>query len=117
MSSPIMPIGSRADLPSSTAPAIRQDGDAAAFISELAAEAHPLGIQAARMAPPREVLEQVAQAGAVHERMRGEGLELRFTGAEQNGPPRVAMIDAGVAAPRELSLTEAFAIAAGGTPE
>jgi hypothetical protein len=115
MSSPIMPIGSPADPPSSTAPAIKQEGDGAAFVCEPAAEGRSFEIQATRMTPPQEVIEQVAQAAAVHESMRAEGLELRFSDADRGGPPRVEMIDQAGAATRELSLAEAFAIASGTT--
>lgn len=116
MSSPIMPIGSSADPPSSTAPAIRQEGDAAAFVSELAAGGRALEIDAARVSPPPEVLDQVARAAAVHERLRSEGVELRFSLRGQGAAPRVEMIDGGGSS-RELSLTDAFAMAAGADRE
>ncbi len=114
MSSPIMPIGSPADPPSSSAPPI-DGGDIASFVSEISGETGQPPISASQGHPPREVLDQLEEAASAHERLRGEGRELRFT-APEGASLMVELVDDEGATLRELSLAEAFAIAAGETP-
>jgi hypothetical protein len=113
MSSPIMPIQGPADLSTAT-PADGSDAaDFGTFVSELASSEAMLAPVASRGAPPQEVLDQIAAAGRIHERLRENGQHLRFIAAAPGGPTRIEIHDSEGNVVRTLSTTEAFELAAG----
>jgi hypothetical protein len=113
MSSPILPINGPSEVstaaPSSNAGTV----DISAFVSELARNDTTLGLVASRGAPPPELLEQIAAAGAIDERLRAGGQQLRFSRATPGERTRVEIRDRDGNAVRTLSIAEAVEIAAG----
>jgi len=68
-------------------------------------------IQAARAAPPAEVLEQIGAAVRTHARMLGRGQELRFSLGEHPGGVSVELVDSTSGRARALSVTQAVEMA------
>ncbi len=115
MSSPILPTTGPPG-PSTVTPPARGAGDIAAFVAELAASDGALALDASRGGPPPEVLEQIAAAGAIHERLGESGLQLRFSPATSGGTT-IGIHDSAGDLVRTLSVTEAVELAAGKPPE
>jgi hypothetical protein len=113
MSSPILPIkspsGPSRAMPSATSGA----DDVGAFLSELAVSEDSLALYASRGGPPPEVFEQIAAAGAIDERLRESGHQLRFSTAAPGERTRIEIHDPEGNAVRTLSTAEALELAAG----
>lgn len=116
MSSPILPIQGPPDVSRATPSAAGEAAGISAFVSELASREAALGPAASRGAPPPEVLDQIAAAARVDERLRESGQQLRFIAAAPGEPTRIELHDREDGAVRTLSTTEAFELAAGGSP-
>ena len=112
MSSPVTPVpGSRGPSePMSPAPA--HPGDPTGFAVELEAVERALTVDARTASPPPGLLEQVAAAGAVHDRLAAEGVHVSFSAANV-GRPGAVMLQAADGSARSISLSEAGDIAAG----
>jgi hypothetical protein len=118
MSSPITPIdgpSGRSDIspPPTTPPARSGPVDIAAFARELAGLHRGPGVQAANEGPPPEVLAQIAGAARIHQELRRNGEELRFSLEEGNRSVQVELHDRERGHSRSLSVVEALEIAAG----
>jgi hypothetical protein len=109
MSSPIPPISGPTVPPGHPSRPAAVLGDHAGFISQLAASER---VEASRGAPPREVLDQIAAAGAVNDRLREGGAELRFLPAEWGRRVTIELHD-GEGNVRTISAAEALDIVAG----
>lgn len=112
MSSPILPIE---DPTNRSTVACAQDslmGDISAFVSELTARESTLALAASRGGPPPELLEQIAVAGRIDERLRESGEHLRFFAAPGERT-RIEVHDGDGNAVRILSTIEAVAMATG----
>jgi hypothetical protein len=72
-----------------------------------------LAITASRGGPPREVLEQIAVAIGIEERLRAAGRRLRFHAAERGERMRIEFHDCDGAVVRTVSAVEAVEVAAG----
>jgi hypothetical protein len=113
MNSPIMPIQGPADLSTANPAAGSDTADFGTFVSELAASETMLAPVAARGAPPQQVLDQMAAASRIHERLRESGEQVRFITAAPGGPTRIEIHDGEGNLVRSLSTVEAFELAAG----
>lgn len=113
MSSPILPINGPSELSTAAPSPNAGTVDISAFVSELAAHEAALGLLASRGGPPPEVLEQIAAAGAIDQRLRADGQQLRFERAMPGERTRIEIHDREGNAVRTLSTTEAVEIAAG----
>jgi hypothetical protein len=114
MNSPILPIKGHPDLPRATDPADSDAADIGAFVSELAASEATLAPSASRGAPPPQVLEEIAAAARIHERLRETGQYLRVFAAAASGErARIELHDGEGNAVKTLSMTEAIELAAG----
>jgi len=111
MSSPILPIAGPGDPINFTRPTA-EGGSDAAFISELDA-ARGISIGAGRGAAPPEVLDEVAEAGRLHDELRREGHVLAFLPTAPGNAPAIELRDLRGNTLRTLTTAEAFAIAAG----
>jgi len=107
MSPPIVPDNSPRGGAALTPPAGEQPADTAVP----AARACVPVIQAARAAPPADVLEQIGAAVRTHARMLGRGQELRFTLGEYPGGVSVELLDSASGHARALSVTQAVEMA------
>ena len=113
MSSPILPTNGPSG-PSTLAPPASSGGeDIRAFVSELAASETTFALAASRGGPSPELLDQIAAAGTIAERLRASGYELRFTPAERGGHTRIEIHDREGNAIRTVSTAEALEMAAG----
>jgi len=113
MSSPILPVEDQAHdpgLPSTVPTATVANADAVEFVAALAAGtgAPP---QAAHGGPPAEVLRQMRAAGALAERLREDGYQLRFLTTECGERTVIELQDAGGRAVRVLTAAEAVELA------
>jgi hypothetical protein len=113
MSSPIIPIEGPSDPSRVTPPADSGADDIAPFAYELEAGETTFALAASRGGPPHEVLEQIALAGTIDERLRASGQQLRFTLAEGGRRTRIEMHDREGNVVRTLSAAEALEMAAG----
>jgi len=113
MSSPIMPIQGPADLSTVTPAADSDVADFSTFVSELACSEALHAPVATRGAPPQDVLDQIAAAGRIHERLCESGQQLHFIAAVPGAPTRIEIHDSEGNVVRTLSTTEAFELAAG----
>jgi hypothetical protein len=109
MNSPILPTTGPPDLSGSTSIAATDAAD----VSELAASEATLAPVARRGAPPQQVLDQIAAAGRIHERLRDSGQHLRFFAAAAGERARIELHDAHGGLVRILSAAEAIELAAG----
>jgi hypothetical protein len=114
MSSPIQPISGRAEAPAQSSFPAATVGEAGDFLSQLTAVQR---IEASRGTPPHEVLDQIAAAADVHDRLRAGGAELRFERTASGGRVRIDLHSAGPGTPRTISAAEALEILAGKTAE
>lgn len=114
MNSPLLPT------PGHVGPATRTSSanpdDASAFAAELGAQ-RPLTIGARTAGPPSELLEQMSEAAGLQQQLRERGEELRFSKPGPGERVAITLHDTAAIAPRRVSVTEAFAIAAGETSE
>lgn len=110
MSSPIMPIsdplGPPRIKPSAAAEDIR------AFVSELTAGEGSFALDVSRGGPPPAVLDQIAAAGKIEERLREDGRQLRFS-TGQDGHTIIEVRDNTGETIERLSVAEALEVAAG----
>jgi hypothetical protein len=113
MSSPILPIQGAPDLPTATASAAGDAADISAFVSELAASEAMLAPVVSRGAPPPRVFDQIAAADRIHEWLRENGHQLRFSAAAPGERTRVELCDGEGNAVKTLSVIEAFELASG----
>jgi len=113
MSSPILPTNGPSGPPILAPPATSGAEDISAFVSELAASETSFALAASRGGPPPQVLDQIAAAGTIAERLRASGYQLRFTDAERGGHTRIEIHDRDGHAVRTLSTAEALDMAAG----
>jgi hypothetical protein len=116
MNSPILPArGPRwPATPMNTAKPV--GGAIPAALADLPAGAGTFAIEAARGAPPAELLELLAAASRVCEGLRARGRALRFAGGD-GARPAIALCDLDGDALRTLSISEAIEIAAGSPAE
>jgi hypothetical protein len=113
MSSPIQPIdGPSGQATLTPVPGARAD-DTGAFLSELAAGADSLAVDASRGGPPPEVLDEIAAAARIEERLRESGQQLRFSSAPRAGRVAIELHDSQGGVVRALSAAEAIELAAG----
>ncbi len=110
MSSPILPIEGPSG-PRFAGCAATVAGDVDDFLAELNAGGRALSIAVVRMGPPPEVLEQIAAAATIEQRMRAAGLRVSFAPAVAGGRAQAEIHDRDGFA-RSLTLTEAFELAA-----
>jgi hypothetical protein len=113
MSSPTQPIDGPLGQATLTPSAPSSVDDVGAFLSELAASADSLSIDASRGGPPPEVLDQIAAAGRIEEQLRESGQQLRFCAATPTEQVRVELHDSQRNVVRPLSIAEALELAAG----
>jgi hypothetical protein len=117
MSSPIAPTPS----PAGTGPVLRAArvvrpgsqppvGGAAASVPSVSLSAIP-------SSPPQEVLDQMAGAARVYERLNSQGRELRFAHDQDNGRTTIEVRDRRGNVLKQLSPAEALDLAAGGPLE
>ncbi len=111
MSSPILPINGPSDLVNAAPSADAGTARISAVVSELAARESAFSPIASPGGPPPELLEQIAAAGRIEERLRDAGQRLRFTRATPGERTRIELHDGD--AVRALSIGEAVEIAAG----
>lgn len=74
----------------------------------------PPSIDLTESGPPAEVLEQMAQADAINERLRASGRQLSFALSSDGCSLQIELRDTDGNLLRALSAAEAFEIAAGG---
>jgi hypothetical protein len=113
MSSPIMPIRGPLGPSSPTPPATAGGGDFAVLMSKLYGSDQGPGIEAARGGPPPELLDQMAAADEINQRLHESGRELRFSIAESGTDVKVELQDLDGSVLRTVSVAEALEIAAG----
>ncbi len=113
MSSPIMPAQGPTGPSTAPPPTSHLPGDTGAFVSELAASEASLALGASRGGPPAEVLDQVAAAAAIADRLRQDGHRLQFLEAGAGQPARLEIEDLQTNSVRTLSAAEAAELAAG----
>ena len=113
MSSPILPMRGPAAPSRVTPPADSSAEDIGAFISDLVAGRTPLALAASRGGPPPDVLDQIAAAGRIEERLRQDGHQLRFSPTARGGRTTIEIHDREGNAVRTLSTAEALDLAAG----
>jgi hypothetical protein len=113
MNSPILPTTGPPDLSGSTSIAATDAADVSELASELAASEATLAPVARRGAPPQQVLDQIAAAGRIHERLRDSGQHLRFFAAAAGERARIELHDVHGGLVRILSAAEAIELAAG----
>jgi hypothetical protein len=111
MSSPILPIqGPSGPRCADCATTVADDVDD--LLTRLNADGRALSIAVVRVGPPAEVLEQIAAAGAIEQRMRAAGQRVRFVPAAP-GERTQAEIHDRDGSVRPLTLSEACELAAG----
>jgi hypothetical protein len=113
MSSPILPINGPSELSRAAQSPDAGSAELSAFVSELAAGETAFALVAGRGSPPPELLEQIAAAGVIDERLRADGQQLRFSRAADGERTRVEIRDCDGNAVRTLSIAEAVEIAVG----
>jgi hypothetical protein len=113
MSSPILPITDFTGRPTDIPQAPTGAEDIGAIVSALSAGEFPLTLIASRGGPPPELLEEIAAAGMIEERLRDGGHRLRFTSAVGGRPTTIELIDRDGNTMRSLSTAEALEVAAG----
>jgi hypothetical protein len=114
--SSILPMKGPLDLPTSTLSA--EDGgtdDINAFVSELTATEATLVPVASRGAPPMDVLDQMAAARRIYDRLRERGHQLSFLIGASGEPTSIELHDRDGNLVKRLSTLEAFELAAGRT--
>jgi hypothetical protein len=111
MHSPILPVGGPSG-PPIAGPGASVVSDVDDLVAGL--NAGTLSIAAARVGPPTEVLEQMAAASAIEQRLRSAGQRLRFSAPAPGGRTTVELHDCDGLTMRTLSITEAFSLACGG---
>jgi hypothetical protein len=111
MSSPILPIqGPSGPRCADCATTVADDVDD--LLTQLNSDGRALSIAVVRVGPPAEVLEQIAAAGAIEQRMRAAGQRVRFVPAAP-GERTQAEIHDRDGSVRPLTLSEACELAAG----
>jgi hypothetical protein len=113
MSSPILPMKGPLDLPTSTSSADGGTDDVSAFVSELTATEATLAPVASRGAPPMDVLDQIAAARRIYDRLRERGHQLSFRAGAAGEPTSIELHDREGNLVKRLSTLEAFELAAG----
>jgi hypothetical protein len=113
MSSPTQPIDGPLGQATLTPSAPAGVDDIGAFLSELAASADSLAVDASRGGPPPEVLDQIAAAGRIEDQLRESGQQLRFHAATPAEHVRIDLHDSQGNVVRALSIAEALELAAG----
>jgi hypothetical protein len=113
MSSPIMPMKGPLDLSTSTSSVDGGLDDTSAFVSELRVTETTLTPVASRGAPPMDVLDQIAAARRIHDRLRERGHQLCFRTDAPGEPTSIELLDCDGNLVKRLSIVEAFALAAG----
>jgi hypothetical protein len=84
-------------------------------MSELDASHRAFAVAAARGGPPSAVLDQMAEADAIHRRLRQSGREVRF--AVEGAEHTVELRDRATSAVRAMTVSEAVELALGGSAE
>lgn len=112
MSSPLLPTSDRPGptTPTSSGSILEDEFDV--FLSELT-PGRPPEFGAAASHPPLDVLEQIADAGARQQELSEQGQELRFSVTGSRERVSIVLTDASGKVCRNVSIVEAFAIAAG----
>jgi hypothetical protein len=113
MSSPILPMKGPLDLSTSTSSADGGLDDISALVSELTATEATLVPVASRGAPPMEVLDQIAAARRIYDRLRERGHQLSFLVGASGEPTSIELRDREGNLVKRLSTVEAFELAAG----
>jgi hypothetical protein len=116
MNSPLLPRTGPSGPVTHKSPEAVSEDDPTAFVTELGASHRPLTIGARTSGPPSELLEQIADAASLQQQLGERGEELRFSEREQGGVS-IALYDSIAMTSRNVSVGEAFAIAAGESPE
>lgn len=116
MNSPLLPTSGPSGPATRNASGAASDADPTAFATELGAHHRPLTIGARTAGPPSELLEQMADAGRLQQQLRERGEELRFSDPD-HGELSIVLHNSAAMLSRRLSVAEAFAIAAGESPE
>ncbi len=109
MNSPIMPISGPLDLAAATSSA----DDVSVIVSELAESEATHVPLLSRGAPPPQVLEQIAAAGAIYEQLRERGRHMRFSAGAPGERARLEIRDDDDNLVRTVSMTDAVELAAG----
>lgn len=81
--------------------------------AELSRREGSRAIDITRSSPPEEVLEQMAHADAIHERLREQGFQISFALSPDASSLQIELRDAAGALLRMLSAEEAVELAAG----
>ena len=81
--------------------------------AELSRREGTRAIDVTRSSPPEEVLEQMARADAIHERLRERGLKISFALSADSSSLQIELRDATGGFLRMLSADEAVELAAG----
>jgi hypothetical protein len=87
--------------------------DVTALVSELTESEATFAPLASRGAPPPQMLDEIAAAGAIHERLRASGRHMRFLAAAPGERARLEIRDDDGNLVRSVSMTEAVELAAG----
>lgn len=113
MSSPMLPITGPSGPPNLTPATGADDADPASFMSELDRAGRGPRIDAARIGPPQEALDEIATAAELYDELRRAGYEVRFADKPSGQPSAIELRDPDGNV-RRLSAAEAIDVAAGG---
>jgi hypothetical protein len=111
MSSPILPVqGARG----TSSPIRSRDADVndQAFVAELSASDRVLAIEAGRGGPPAEVLDQIATASRISEKLSEDGIHPRFS-TRRGQRVAIEFLDTEKNSVSNVSVAEALEIAVG----
>ncbi len=94
MSSPITPVPGATGSTSPMSLPIMPSGDIRSFSAELDAVERGIAVDAHTHAPPAELLDEMAAAASLHDRLAAEGVHLSFSAAGAGAPSRITLQDA-----------------------
>ncbi|HVR04412.1 MAG TPA: hypothetical protein VMS02_00105 [Solirubrobacteraceae bacterium] len=112
MSSPIAPTPSAAANTAVQAPSAAERS-AASTGARAAGTGRPIALDALPSSPPQEVLDQMAGAAQIYDRLSAQGRELRFARDAASGRTQIEVRDRAGHLLGQLSPAEALELAAG----
>ncbi len=94
MSSPITPVPGATGSTSPMSMPIMPSGDISSFAAELDAVERGIAVDAHTHEPPAKLLDEMAGAACLHDRLAAEGVHLSFSAAGAGARSRITLQDA-----------------------